>query len=171
VCAMKVFNVQDGLGSADFNEYAVNTKYVEKAAPTTRVSTTTLTADPDLQLHLDANKTYRMELVAPFTSATAAGFKISFFVPAGTVFTGYTLTTIANLVSIFVYSSANLLITANIPMANTQGSGIDDLVAVSGIIDTAGTAGNIGYQWCQNTSNAGNTTVRAGSSMLIRRVS
>ncbi len=169
--AMKVFAVTDGAAAADVNEYMVNTKYAEKAAGTTRAATTTLTADPDLQIHLDTNKTYWMELIAPFSSATAAGFKFSFFAPAGTVFTGYAETYISAVgLTLYTYSSANLLLTANISMGSTAGSGIDDLVAVRGTLDTAGSAGNIGYQWAQNTSNAGNTIVRAGSSMYIRRV-
>ena len=169
--AMKVFAVTDGAAAADVNEYMVNTKYVEKAASTTRVSTTSLTGDPDLQLHLDTNKTYWMELVAPFTSPTAAGFKYSFFMPAGSVFTGYAPNYINSFgLSLVTYSSAGLLLTANIGMTNTSGSGVDDIVIVSGTLDTAGSAGNIGFQWAQQTSNGGNTIVRAGAAMYIRRV-
>jgi hypothetical protein len=168
--AMKVFAVTDGAAAADVNEYMVNTKYTEKAAGTTRVSTTTLTADPDLQIHLDTNKTYWMELIAPFTSPAAAGFKFSFFVPAGTVFTGYALVTGAGALSLFTYSSGGNLITLNVNSASA-GAGVDDQIIVRGTLDTAGSAGNIGYQWAQLTSNGGNTIVRAGSAMYIRRVS
>lgn len=167
---MKVF-APGVLGSADVNEYLVNTKYAEKANGTNRVSTTTLTADPDLQIHLDTNKTYWMELIAPYTSPSAAGFKYSFFVPSGTVFTGYALFTGGTgTPSIYTYSAAGQLITANVFMASA-GASVDDIIVVRGTLDTAGSAGNIGYQWCQNTSNGGTTTVRAGSAMLIRRVS
>ena len=167
---MKVF-APGVLGSADVNEFLVNTKYVEKASGTTRNNTTTLTVDPDLQLHLDTNKTYFMDMIAPFTSAVAAGFKFSFFVPAGTVFTGYALFTGGTgTPSIATYSSGGNAITINVTAASA-GSGVDDIVVVRGTLDTAGTAGNIGYQWAQSTSNAGNTTVRAGSAMWIRRVS
>jgi hypothetical protein len=169
--AMKIINVGDGVGAADMNEYFVNTKYTEKAASTTRTSTTTVTADPDLQIHLDANKTYWMEMVAPFTSPTAAGFKFSFFVPAGTVFTGYALAVVNAAVSVYIFSSGGTAITINVPLANTAGGGVDDLVAVRGTLDTAGSAASIGYQWAQNTSNGGNTIVRAGSAMYIKRVS
>ena len=170
--AMKVIADNTTASAADANEYFVNTKYTEKAAGTNRVSTTTLTADPDLQIHLDTNKTYWMELIAPYTSPSAAGFKFSFFVPSGTVFTGYALFTGGTgTPSIFTYSAGGgNLITANIFMASA-GAGVDDIVIVRGTLDTAGSAGNIGYQWCQNTSNGGTTTVRGGSAMLIKRVS
>jgi hypothetical protein len=168
---MKVF-APGVLGSADVNEYLVNTKFVEKATATTRTSTTTLTADPDLQLHLDTNKTYWIEMIAPFTSPGpgTAGFKFSFFIPAGAVFTGYAMSVIGGVISIYTYSSAGNALTLNVA-TGASGGGVDDLITLSGIIDTAGSAANIGYQWCQNSSNAGNTIVRAGSSMSIWRVS
>lgn len=166
---MKVF-APGVLSSADVNEYLVNTKYVEKASATTRVSTTTPANDPDLSLHLDTNKIYFLELIAPFTSIAAAGFKFSFSIPAGTVFTGYALTGIGGVTSINTYSSAGNAITINISTAST-GSGADDIITVRGTLDTAGTGGNITYQWAQATSNGGNTTVRAGAAMYIRRVS
>ncbi len=50
------------------------------------------------------------------------------------------------------------------------GGAADDLVVMRGTLMTTGNAGRVIYQWCQSTSNAGNTTVRAGASMYIKRV-
>jgi hypothetical protein len=169
---LKVFAVGDILAAADVNEYLVNTKYAEKlGAGTTRVSTTTLAVDPDLSLHLDANKTYWIEMLAPVTSPAAAGFKWSFNVPAGAVFTGYANYALDSTGgSYYVYSSGNRFITANISNSSS-GGGTDDLVQIRGTLDTAGTASNFSFLWAQNVSNGGNTIVRSGSFMLARRVS
>src|SRR5260221_3369958 len=113
--AMKVFAVTDGAAAPDVNEYMVNTKYAEKATATTRSNTAALANDPDLSLHLDTNKTYRMDLIAPYASAVAAGFKFSFNIPAGSVFTGYApVTGGPGALTSFTYPSADLLITPNL---------------------------------------------------------
>ncbi len=169
--AMIVINDGNVVSGATMNEYFTNTKYIDKPAGTTRTSTTTLTADPDLQIHLDTNKTYWMELIAPFTSPAAAGFKYSFFVPAGTLFTGYALVSVSAALTLFTYSAGHLLITANPALGSTSGGDVDDIVIVRGTLQTGGSAGNIGYQWAQQTSNVNPTLVRLGASMYIRRVS
>jgi hypothetical protein len=167
--AMKVFTEPSVLGAADVNEYLVNTKWAFKPSATTRINTTSLANDPDLTLQTDPNKTYWLELIAPFTSIAAAGFKFSFAAPAGSVFTGQFMTSIGP--SIGAYEPvAALLITSNIA-TTSSGGGVTDLITVRGSLVTAGTGGGITYQWAQNTSNGGNTTVRAGSVMYMRRVS
>jgi hypothetical protein len=169
--AMKVFAVTDGAAASDVNEYMVNTKWAFKPGATTRNNTTSLANDPDLTLQTDPNKTYWLELIAPFTSIAAAGFKFSFAAPAGSVFTGQFMTVIGGLVSVGVYEPVSaLVITSNIS-TTSSGAGVDDLITVRGSLVTAGTGGGLTYQWAQQTSNGGNTTVRAGSSMYMRRVS
>jgi len=166
--AMKVFTEPSVLGAADVNEYLVNVKWAFKPSATTRINTTTPANDPDLTLTVDPNKSYWLELVAPFTSIAAAGFKFSFAAPAGSVFTGGFLYSANGITALGTYSSAGLLITANIATTST-GSGADDLITVRGSLVTAGTGGGLTYQWAQNTSNGGNTTVRAGSVMSLQR--
>lgn len=168
---LPVYNVGDIPGANDFNEIFVNTKWAVKPSATTRINTTSPANDPDLQLAVETNKSYWLELIAPFTSIAAAGFKFSFAAPAGSVFTGYALLWIAGTLSMFAYEPVSgLVITSNVTTAS-NGGGVDDLITVRGSLVTAGTAGNLTYQWAQQTSNGGNTTVRAGSSMYLRRVS
>src|SRR5258707_12006628 len=89
---MKVFNDNTVLPAQDINEYLVNVKYSDKAAGTSRASTTTVADDPDLQIQLDTNKTYFLEITAPYNSPAAAGFTYKIGAPGGSPFTGYTLT-------------------------------------------------------------------------------
>jgi hypothetical protein len=44
------------------------------------------------------------------------------------------------------------------------------VIPVEGKVITAGTAGNIRLQFCQDTSTAVNTTVKANSVMIIQRL-
>src|SRR5215469_16636505 len=87
--AMRVFNPGDVLAASDVNEYLVNTKYVIKPADTSRASNTTLSADPDLTIAVDANKSYYLNATVMFTAVNGTGdLKWAFTVPAGTVFSG-----------------------------------------------------------------------------------
>ena len=170
--AMKVFPVNTVLGAADVNEYLVNAKFAAKPNTTTITSQAVPAPDPDLQLQLDSNKTYWIELCAPFNTVAAAGVKYNFSAPAGAVLTGYAqiLDPSLQATSIYTYDPAAAnLVGQNITF--TSGGSIGDyLVAVRGTLATAGTAGNFIFQWSQNTSNGGQTVVRGGSCMLIRRV-
>src|SRR5258707_13354825 len=89
---MKVFNDNTVLPAQDINEYLVNVKYSDKAAGTSRASTTTVADDPDLQIQLDTNKTYFLEITAPYNSPAAAGFTYKIGAPGGAVVTGYAIT-------------------------------------------------------------------------------
>src|SRR5258706_10255167 len=109
---MKVFNDNTVLPAQDINEYLVNVKYADKAAATTRVSTTTPADDPDLQIVLDTNKTYFLEITAPYNSPAAAGFTYKIGAPGGSVFTGYAITGVGGAVSGITYSAARLSYTS-----------------------------------------------------------
>src|SRR5215470_15294427 len=87
---MKVFNVGDVLAAADVNEYLTHTKYASKPADTNRASTTTLANDPDLTLAVDANKSYRLELIANYYNGggSTGNIKVNLTVPASAVFYG-----------------------------------------------------------------------------------
>src|SRR5258708_28784018 len=105
---MKAFADNPVLGSGDINEYFVNTKFAVKPNATIITSQTTSANDPDLQIHVDTNKTYWLELAAPFTSQSGTGFRFSFGAPAGTVLTGYFQSSIGGTTSTRPYSAARL---------------------------------------------------------------
>lgn len=141
---------------------------VIKPGGTNRSSTTTLTADPHLTVTLDANTSYWLELCVALTSPAAADFKWDFTFPSGLTFTGYSVASVAGVANVLVWSpGGNALSVAG--AFSTQGGGLDDSVGVRGMLTTAGTGGAFTWRWAQNTSDAGNTSVRAGSSMSIQR--
>ena len=175
--AMKIFNVQDALGSADFNEYAVNTKYAVKPSGTTRASNNTPTIDPDLQMQVDANKSYMIEVFLLYNSDSAANFQYRFNAPAGSALYG-----IQHAEAGFVGGGGsqtgiytpfgNLPILYNTQINLAGNAPTSDAVArISGVLNTAGTAGGFSVAWAQNTSTAFTTILRTGSFMLVKRVS
>src|SRR5260370_21020930 len=168
---MKVFPVNTVLGAADVNEYLVNTKFAVKPNATTITSQAVPAPDPDLQLQVDSNKTYWIELCAPFNTAAAAGFKYNFSAPAGSILTGYAqiLDPSLQATSIYTYDPAAANLVGQNITFTTGGSVGDYLVAVRGTLVTAGTAGHFVFQWSQNTANGGQTRDRGGSCMRTRR--
>jgi hypothetical protein len=170
--AMKQFSVGDPLGSADVNEYLVNTIWVPKTGATTISSSTAFANDPDLTTTLAPSKTYFLEATIVFTSPSAAGFKCAFNFPAGALFVGYCLfSTISGGQYSNTFSTAGGAATLSGPVvAGSLGGSLDDFVAFRGLLQTLGTGGGFTFKWAQNISNGGSTIVRDKSSMLLNRV-
>lgn len=167
--AMQVFTVGQVLASADVNEYLVNTRFAIKPADTTRASTATLTADPDLTLTVDANKSYWMDCLILYNSNVTANFKMNFTRPATMNFFGSSLGQGLSSFGAGPYDAQSGLDVTSLVL-NLAGSAIDMVARVQGVIVNGATAGSITLQWAQNTSNASNTIVRQGSHMFLRRV-
>ncbi|HEX7995895.1 MAG TPA: hypothetical protein VF506_18400 [Streptosporangiaceae bacterium] len=174
--AMKVFSDNTVASAADANEYFVNTKYAVKPSNTTRTGTS-VSDDPDLVLNVGTNRTFQLELIAPFTGASGAGgLKFAFSGPAGAQLFGYWQLTTAQGSSFGPVQggtydggvSQNLGTTQNI--SALTGVTLADTLAVRGWLQTGGTAGNFTFRWSLNSAS-GNVTALAGSAMFLRRVS
>jgi len=120
--------------------------------------------DDELFLTVEANAKYRFMARILFTSNTTADFKFGFTYPSGATAT-YTLLGIASggaSLSAFhqVESSGGAL---------EGGTGIACLMFGTWAISS--TAGVLQLQWAQNTSNASNTQVLAGSFLELVKFS
>ena len=154
------------LTASDVNTWFVPLAAV-KTSDTARASTTTLTADPDLTFSVAANSTYFVELVLIYTGASGTNFfQWDFNMPAS-----------ATYVYSFVYQ--NSAGTTNVQQqnggtsaawANTTGVGNFQSMEIKGTLTTVGTAGTFALTWAQHSSGATNTTLRAGSQMVARRI-
>lgn len=133
-----------------------------KATDTSRLSTTTLTADPDLQLSLNLGQ-YSFELFMLFDSVSAgAGFKFS---ADGTAADsrGTSPSGVTGLVNATAYGPKLESFVGGTISYATVGTGLNSnqvLYKGSLLISTAGT---FGIGWAQNSSTASNTTLREGS--------
>jgi hypothetical protein len=150
--------------------------FVRKTADETVTASTTPQNDDHLLWAVDANSVYAFELVL-FLSApnTTADWKGNFTVPSGTtMWYG----------PIIYQSSAQWEATS--PGANPQvlkdqtsvlswgaqfESGFVTGMHFRGVVMSSGTAGNVVWQWSQNTSDAGNSTVKANSHIRYRKIS
>jgi hypothetical protein len=157
------------------NEWFINTKFAVKPNVEQRASTVALADDSDLVLHVDASKTYHCRLFASIGAPVTPGFRFSFGVPAGCTLYGPARSSIGDAGLIVhwsaIYDGVNQFAGDNIALPATFGSGSSDFVELDAILVTAGTAGNFRFRWAQKVSDPANTSVRAGSWMLLRRVS
>ncbi len=142
-----------------------------KTTSTTRISTATNTADPDLTLPLEANALYKLEYMLLYSTNATADFKWQWSVPSGT--TGN------HVISAIQVGGAGTAQTEDLAIAYTLaanagagglGSSSPFSVLGRGWVDTAATAGNMTLTWSQFTLTAVNTTLEANSWMELKRV-
>jgi len=137
---------------------------IRTADGTTINSNTTLANDGVLAFALLANSTYRFQLDLLYTTPTAADIKIGWTGPAGFTMRwgGMGFNTSE------VWTAFGGLTESTQPAFG--GSGSTDLYArLVGEVTTTGNAGTLNLQVAQQTSNAGNTIVRAGSTLIAEK--
>lgn len=148
---------------------------VRKNADEVLISTAAVQNDNELALSIAASTTYKLWLMAVITTAssTTPDFRSGFTYPAGATFTGnvYGLETAATSAA----GSANYagFLNAASPINTPRGlaSGSNIVFLWEGVLIVGGTAGTLQFQWSQNVSTAENTTVKAGSELILTVVS
>lgn len=137
--------------------------YVAKASATTRNSTTTMADDPDLTFPVAADSLYAVEMTVTYNSGTTPDFKHLWSLPSGATLDGMLIHQ--------ALGGTNTIDAAYVAAAvSSQGTGGDISLWASFTIDTAGTAGSATFQWAQVNSDAGDTTVNAGSWVRYRKI-
>jgi hypothetical protein len=155
------------LTSSDVNTYFVP-HVIIKPSTTARASTTTLANDPDLVLALASSASYAINGVIFYDgpSAGSSDIKWTFTVPSGG--SGQYFIPHQNLSGQFTGAFASNW--TDTLTANTNGVGSTMTLPVGGIFQTGGSAGNLTFQWAQNTSNGTNTHVQAQSFLVATRI-
>lgn len=132
-----------------------------KGIATTIVSNATLNADVDLSVPLAANTLTRINGRIYFTTTAAAGFKWRHTGPAAATRVRVQRHSIApggsalsNVAVDTAFSAADIVLTGG------AGSG---WIEIDALIANGANAGNFGLSWAQNASDAGSTSVEAGS--------
>lgn len=121
-------------------------------------SDTVLHDDDELFSALEANKVYAYFGVLFYISGTTPDLKFKLVIPSGSVGTRGS----GNL-----SSSGTVGTTDIITQLTLATSGVGQHTLMIGNITTGSTPGNLQLQWAQNTSNAGDTTVKAGTFFAI----
>lgn len=137
---------------------------VHKPDDQDKTSDITLADDDDLVLAVSANTDYWVTLMLKVISHVTPDYKFAFDIPSGATL----------LLSSMFYTdnstnpACRQYEVAGAAQSETvSGTGANMLHQVLGMVHVGATAGNIAYQWAQNTSDANITRVKADSSMYI----
>ncbi len=144
-----------------------------KTADTSRASTTTASADPELQVTVEANGDYVFHACIRYSGETAADFKMQFTTPGGGSDSGVWganyMVDVALTDDESVKSSIRTPLNSSRSIACISPS-TSMMIMISGRIRMGGTGGIFSMDWAQNTSNASATVVSADSWMSLTRV-
>lgn len=142
-----------------------------KATGTNRISTTTLSNDPDLVFAITTAGTYKIEVIAGVNCNGSAANGISFTINySGTITAGEQVsqTVMTGAGTIAAAGAISAVVTT--PTGGTAGgTGANNGVQIEAVL-VAGGAGIVGFSWAQSVSTATNTTLNAGSTMIITRI-
>lgn len=156
-----------GSGAINATAYQLNNQTfgwatVVKTSDTTRNSNTTTSADPALQISLAASTTYAIRIVVKLRSTAAGDFKWGLSGPASPteVYGALVGASIGNANQAFEAYPANYQY-----VGSSSGAG---LLVIEMTVENGTNAGTFSFDWAQNTSDAGPTTVKAGSYIEYR---
>lgn len=146
-----------------------------KTATTDRASTTTVTADPELVIAVDANAEYLFEFYLRISGIQAGGIDIQPTTPSGGSGSYSCVRLIADQTADngqLVESRSSIRMSFNVetefsPVSTTGHQVLDG----GGRLYVGGTAGNFSIDWAQNASNATATSMHADSWIKLTRVS
>lgn len=122
-------------------------------------ATTTFQDDNELFATVEANSVYRVHLHLQTSSGTTPDFKYQFTKPASATTPSWN--------ALYFTTAAALTASISGDALSTGGFGADLPIEAWGVLITSSTAGTFRLQWAQNTSDAGSTIVRAGSSLEL----
>jgi hypothetical protein len=139
-----------------------------KSTETARRSTTTLTADADLKFEMEANVQYQFRAKVYFDSGSTPDFKWRHNGPSSPTLVRINRRSWPCGASAWseavdtAYSSSDIVLDGS---ASTGG-----VIEFEGTITNGSTDGAFEFQWAQNTSDASDTKVLAGSYIEYRRM-
>jgi hypothetical protein len=153
------------LTASDVNRWFVPLA-IKKTSNTSRSSTTSITSDPQLVLAMDVNADYKFEALVLYDGASGGDIQFRFAVPTGATMNFTAIHDDASSTHVgfdIVYNNGSILTCSATGAGNSRG------LSMTGMVTTANTAGNLTFQWGQNTSNGTATTVEVGSYMYLQR--
>lgn len=118
-------------------------------------ATATLQPDDELLFPVGASETWSFRYVVQANAAATPDIKFAVNAPAGST----CVVAVSNVEDTVGVSNLGCGVSSGIMVS----TGADEIYEIVGTVVTAGTAGNVTLQWAQNTPDAANVTVYAGS--------
>lgn len=146
----------------DISRYANQLEWVtvKKDSDETVASDSTYSDDSDLKFGAEASSNYAFRLKVFFDTSAAADFKYQIQGPSSPTLVRME---VKHIIAGGTAYAGQVVQTAFATSVAVAGGGTTGgYVEVNGILQNV-TAGVVSFQWAQNTSDASNTTVRAGS--------
>lgn len=163
-------NVLDGYDAANWGHISYIPGFVlARKGSDQAVASTTLADDADLQVPVVANATYQLTLYGIYTASTAGDLKGGWSGPSGAAL-DWTINGPAsdqNTLTGIHYNGWNTI--AGTDNIGGAGGGAVVFFAPMGILTTT-TAGTLKWRFAQATSDATGTTMKSGSTLLLRQV-
>lgn len=146
---------------------------VRKTADETVTNSTTLQDDNHIVLPVLANETWHFRLVLFLTAPdTDPDWKFGWTVPASaTMLWSFTsgVATIASFSAQATTGTPAAMLTEG-GTATMGSQNVNHGAVVEGVIRVAGTAGNVQFQWAQNTADLVGSTILEDSHIIARRI-
>jgi hypothetical protein len=138
-----------------------------RTADATPIVNNTLVNDAVLVATLETNARFNFGGIIFYDASTVADFKLAFTWPAGvTARWGMTARNVATNTN---YDPQSTTVSGTALTAGGNAVGTVTFVQYEGYLVTTGTGGNLQTQYAQNTTEATNMTVRAGSNLWVMR--
>lgn len=157
--ALTTFAAGDKPTAAQLNQFLPLS--ARKVADETINNTATFQDDDALRIAVAANCVYEMHAEVRYTTGAVPNIKFQWTFPAG-----LTMRYSAHIIP------AAAAAWVDFPLIQTDAVGCDDsasLATMTGQVIVSSTAGTLQLQWAQNTANASNTVVSAGSYIRLQR--
>lgn len=139
--------------------------YTPKASDQNKASDTVVANDSALVMAVGTSQTWEWR-ARIFVAVGAGGLQYRWDVPASATGDYFVQSALGSAGAAIFKDEAQAY-----GSLKSQAGAIADGGHFFGILTTAGTSGNLSFAWAQNSSNVANTTIKAGSYIIARRIS
>jgi hypothetical protein len=169
---IRTFVDGDRPSSADFNRYFMQQDFVVKPVNESVTNNAVTQADDHLFFPVLANTDYWVLGLIFYDADSGVDFKMAWnTLPSGSTFS-WGFDGVPNIATSFVGNVSRSVntIASSPPTAGGIGVGSVGTCIVKGLLRVGSANGTLAYRWCQGTAGPTAVTCRAGSTLIVRRL-
>jgi hypothetical protein len=145
--------------------------HAAKASSTSRASTTTISADPDLQLPVEANAQYLIHFYFRISGVAAADMDIQFTTPAGCTGSYSVTGRLAPASAADTDARTSVRLSFNVETQYpTPSTAIAQVSHGAGRLITGAAAGTFSIDWAQTVSSTTASVMESDSWLMLKRI-